>query len=217
MAIILEDIRKYAKMFKRFSLAFTTGYFVYVIAMQVGILAVNIVLALLFLTYTIFEFSTFKNDSKQVKRLVRKSYKAINLTIRLITLGSMIYGIYAATREVSALSILFATLMIVLWVLQVFLEIFVHILENKVDLVIAGWNKDMEDVKKPITDIGRVVRKLKGEKLPPPPEKSKEIIRLEKKIEELEKEKKAKKDSVKPVKIVKTKFKTQKVDIKQLK
>lgn len=217
MAIVLDDIKKYAKMFKRFSLGFTTGYFVYVIVMQVGILAVNIILAMLFLTYTIFEFLTFKDASKEVKRLIRKSYKILNLTIRLITLGALIYGIYTATREISALSILFATLMIVLWVLQVFLEIFVHILENKVDLVVAGWNKDMEDLKKPITDIGRVVKKIKGEKLPPPPEKSKEIIRLEKKIEELEKEKKAKKDSAKPLKVVKTKFKTQKTNIKQLK
>lgn len=224
-AIISDDIKKYVKIFKNFSLVFTTCYFIFVIFTQTGVLAINITLALLFLMYSIFEFVTFTNDLKKIKKVVKKSYRAIMLSIKLFTLVAMIYGIYTATTDISAISILFAVLMVLFWVLQVFLELFVHVFENKFALFIAGYNKDMEDLKKPVTDLKKVVRRLKGEVIPPEPEKSKELVRLEKKIREIENEKIAQrnlqkglqKKVIKPKKMLKQKPSKNNSDIKLLK
>lgn len=219
MTIVLEDIKKYAKIFKSFTLVFTTCYFIFVIFTKTGIFAINIALVLLFLTYSILNFVTWTNNPKRAKRVVRKSYKVIVLSIRLFTLASMVYGIYNATTDVSALSILFATLMIVFWVFQVFLELFIHILEEKIDIILAGWNKDVEDIKKPITNVKKVIKRIKGQPIPEEPKKSKELLRLEQKIKENEKnaQKKSQRKVTRPEKRLKTKTTVNKLDPKLLK
>jgi len=191
--LILDDVKKYSKIFKYGSLVFTTAYFIYALVMQTGNFIANIILATLFVGYTVFEFITAKMDIKTAKRVVKRSYNWIKLGIKTFTLGAMIYGIYTATTNVSAISTILATLMIILWVLQVLLELVIEIVEDKIDLVVAGWNKDMEDMKKPVTAVGNVIKKVKGESIDPAPEKSKEVLLLEKKIKEIELKKKGKK------------------------
>ena len=158
--------------------------------------------------------------------MVKKKLSGHNALIKLFTLVAMIYGIYTATTDISAISILFAVLMVLFWVLQVFLELFVHVFENKFALFIAGYNKDMEDLKKPVNDLKKVVRRLKGEVIPPEPEKSKELVRLEKKIREIENERRLpkeiykrgyKKKVIKPKKMLKQKPSKNNSDIKLLK
>lgn len=196
LEIIMDDIRKYAKLFKNFSLAFTTGYFIYVLLTKSGFFIVNIILASLFLVYTCFELIVSKKEIKKIRKVVKKSYRYIVLGLKLFTLTALVYSIYTATTEISPLTTIFTTVMIVLWVLQVFLEIFVSIFESKVDLLIAGWNKDLEDIKQPITNIKNIFRRVKGEPLPPVKEKSKELLRLEKKIERNENDNKLIKSNV---------------------
>ncbi len=195
--LILDDVKKFKKFFKLFSLVFTTGYFIYVLVTQSGLFVANIVLSVLFLGYTMFEFITAKKDLKPIKRIVKRSYAWTTLAIKLITLGAMLYGIYTATKAMTAMSIILATLMIVFWVLQVILELLIQIVENKVDLVTAAVQKDIDNIKKPMNTIGNVFKKIRGEEIPPEPEKSKQIIRLEKKIKMLEEEKKSRKEVAK--------------------
>lgn len=195
--VLLDDIKKFAKVFKTLSLVFTTGYFIYVLVTQSGFFIANIILASLFLIYTIFEFVVTKKDIKKIKRVVKHSYSYITLGIKLMTLGAMIYGIYTATKAMTPISIIFTTLMIVLWIFQVLLEFFIQIMENKIDLIVVGLNKDYENLRKPIDGISNVFKRIKGQEIAPPVEKSKEIIRLEKKIQVLEEEKKQKKEQQK--------------------
>lgn len=188
--MIIHDIKKFSKIFKYGSLIFTTAYFIYALIAQTGHFVANIVLASLFVAYTIFEFVTSKVDWKDVKRIVKRSYTWVKLGIKAFTLGAMIYGIYTATTNVSAISTILATLMIILWILQVLLELVVEIIENKIDLIVAGWNQDIEDMKKPATAVGDVIKKIKGQEVAPAPAKSKEIIALDKFIENKKKSKK---------------------------
>ena len=208
--IILEDLRKFAKIVKTISLVFTTGYFIFVLVMRSGILIANIVLASLFFIYTIFELIATKKDIKKIRKIVKKSFHWIKLSIKFLTLLAMIYGIYTATTGISDLSIIFVTLVIVLWIFQVLLELFIQIFENKMDLFIAGWNKDIEDIKRPITSIKNVFRRVKGEQLPPQPEKSKELLILEKRLEQTQvkkpkRQRKTKKNAVTKVEPIKNK------------
>ena len=45
--------------------------------------------------------------------------------------------------------------MIIMWVLQVLLAITVEVIESKVKLILAGWRKDIEGVKK----IGKIFKR----------------------------------------------------------
>lgn len=189
--LVIEDIKKYSRIFKYGSLIFTTAYFIYALLSQTGNFIVNITLTSLFICYTIFDFATHKNKSHTARRIVKRTYKWIRLGINAFTLGAMIYGIYTATTNVSPISIIFATLMIILWVIQIFLELVIEIIENKVDMLKNALTQDVEDIKKPFTAVGNVFKKLKGEEIKPAPKKSKGILRIEQRLKEKHEKKKS--------------------------
>ena len=188
LTMLKEDFKRYLRTFKIASLIFTTAYFIYAIISRTGIFAVNIVLASLFVSYTIFELCTINRDIKVAKRIVKRTYQWIKITVRTFTLGSMLYGIYTATTHVSAISTIIATLMIIMWVFQILLEIIVEIIENKIDLLDKAFKQDIEDIKmsalKPVTAVANTFRRLTGRDVEPKPEKHKKILKLEKRIRE---------------------------------
>lgn len=188
--MIIDDIKKYSNIFKYSSLIFTVAYFVYALITQTGNFIANIILASLFVIYTIFDFVTLNANIKVAKRIVKRSYTWLKLGIKAFTLGAMIYGIYTATTNVSGISTILATLMIILWIIQVLLELVIEVIENKIDFVVAGWNQDIEDLKKPATVVGDVFKKITGQEVSPAPEKSREIQILDKRIAEKQKKKK---------------------------
>lgn len=181
--IIIEDIKKYCNIFKYGSMIFTFAYFIYALYTNNGNVIVNIVLISLFFLYTVLDILTHNKDFKLLKKIIRRSYKSIKLLTKTFSLGVMIYGIYMATTNVSPISIILATLMIILWVLQLLFEIVIEIFNDKKDLLIAGWNKDIENLKKPVTTVNNFIKKVKGEEISE--EKSnypREIKVLERKI-----------------------------------
>ena len=182
--LIIEDFKKYMNIFKYGSLIFTVAYFIYAISMRTGNLIANIVLASLFVAYTIFDFVTSKKEIKEAKRIVKRGYKWSKLLIKTFTLGAMLYGIYTATTNVSAISTKLATLMIILWVLQVLLEIVVEVIEDKVNLVIEAFKEDI-DIKGNIQDA---IQKIKGNEI----EESRNIKMLTKRIKDRKEKKKEK-------------------------
>ena len=188
LSVIIEDIKRYCKFFKFGSLIFSLVYFTYAIISGTGFLIANIVLLSLLGVYTLFEIITSNKNIKYVKRYVKRSYKWTNIIIKAFTLGSMLYSIYSATTKVSAISIIIITLMIVLWVVQLLLEIAAEIIENKADLLVNAYNQDIKDlkdtVKKPVTMISNGFKKLMGKDIEPKEEKSKIIQKLDKRIEE---------------------------------
>ena len=188
LSMLKEDFKKYLRSFKIASLIFTTAYFIYAIISQTGIFAVNIVLATLFVLYTVFELCTINRDIKIAKRIVKRTYNWIKISIRAVTLGSMLYGIYTATTNVSAISTIIATLMIIMWVFQILLEIIVEIIENKIDLLDKAFKQDIEDIKKsalkPVTAVKNTFKRLTGRDVEPEPEKHKKILKLEQRIRE---------------------------------
>ena len=182
--LIVEDFKKYMNIFKYGSLIFTVAYFIYAISMRTGNLIANIVLASLFVAYTIFDFVTSKKEIKEAKRIVKRGYKWSKLLIKTFTLGAMLYGIYTATTNVSAISTILATLMIILWVLQVLLEIVVEVIEDKVNIVIEAFKEDI-DIKGNIQDA---IQKIKGNEI----EESRNIRMLAKRIKDRKDKKKEK-------------------------
>ena len=194
ISLIIEDFKKYCKIFKCGSLIFTTLYFIYAIFNNVGIMAVNIVLAGMFLLYTIFEFATRHTNFKLTRKYTKRTYHWIKLSIKAFTLGSLLYSIYTATTHVSAITTIIATLMIIMWVLQLLLEIIIEIIENKAELLIESFNQDVEDLKKPVTFVSNTFKRLKGEEIEQK-QKSKKIQMLEERINEKKEKKKSEKEA----------------------
>ena len=177
--------------FKYGSLIMMSGYFIYALVMQTGNFIANIILATLFVLYTLYEFLIMKKLNKETNKVVKRSYKWSKLLIKTFTLGAMLYGIYTASTNVSAISTILATLMIILWILQVLLEIVVEVIEDKVNLVIEAFEQDKEEFFKPVTSVGNVIKKIKGEEIVIE-EDSKNVKLLAKRIKEKKDKKKVK-------------------------
>ena len=163
--IIITDIKKFATIFNYGSLIFTSAYFIYALVTKTGNFIANIILASLFVGYTIFYFITRSMEMKTAKKVVKRSYKWIKIVIKTFTLGAMIYGIYTATTNVTPISIILATLMIILYVLQILLELACEIVEDKKDLLVEAVAKDMEIVTRPVSAVGNFVKRIKGEEV----------------------------------------------------
>ena len=142
-AMVFEDLKKWSKGFKIGFNIFTILYFAYVFLLEKGNFYVNIVLVSLYVIYTIFELATLNKEMKKTKVIVARSYKWSKLLIKAFTLGSSLYGIYLASTEADGLSIIISTLMIILWIIQVLLEIVIVVMEPKVRLLIAGVLGDL--------------------------------------------------------------------------
>ena len=63
--LILEDIRRYCAIFKFGSLSFTSIYFIYALIARTGNFYTNLVLAIMFFAYTIFDLATQKRNVKK--------------------------------------------------------------------------------------------------------------------------------------------------------
>ncbi len=181
--IIITDIKKFATIFNYGSLIFTSAYFIYALVTKTGNFIANIILASLFVAYTIFYFITKSMEMKTAKKIVKRSYKWIKIVIKTFTLGAMIYGIYITTTNVTPISIILATLMIILYILQILLELACEIVEDKKDLLVEAVAKDMEIVTKPVSAVGNFVKRIKGEEVViEEKEPSRELKILEKRI-----------------------------------
>ena len=101
----------------------------------------------------------------------------------------MMYGIYVAASNVDAISIILATLTIILWILEVLLELLIFVIEPKVKLVIAGVLSDA----RPIINTYNFFKKKDGEININYDEYKKEIAILEKRIGEVKPVKEKKK------------------------
>ena len=163
--IIISDIKKFSTIFNYGSLIFTSAYFIYALVTKTGNFIANIILASLFVGYTIFYFITRSMEMKTAKKIVKRSYKWIKIVIKTFTLGAMIYGIYITTTYVTPISIILATLMIILYVLQILLELACEIVEDKKDLLVEAVAKDMEIVTRPVSAVGNFVKRMKGEEV----------------------------------------------------
>lgn len=181
--IVIGDIKRYCNIFKYGSFIFTFIYLGYAIYSNSGILAVNIIMLGALLFYIVFDTITHNKDLKLLKKIVRRIYKVIKYLMKTFTLGVMVYGIYTASTNVSAISIILTTLMIIMWVLQLLLEFVVEIFDDKKDLVIAGWSKDIDNLKRPVTTVNNFIKKVKGEDvIEDSSSASKELRILERKI-----------------------------------
>ena len=185
--------------FKRLQFGFNVSvqaayifYLIYAITFGTGILALNIVLLALSVSYSVFFFITQSREKKNKKlgRTVKAVYKSAKHVIKIFTLASAIMSICIDKDEVTPFAIMFVALMVVGFILQVIIDVSVAIVSAKIDFFKEAIKADIEEIKKPFDDMRQKVTFWKKEE-PQVIEKNKNRVALDALVEENRAEKKA--------------------------
>ena len=174
--MILEDLKKWRNNFQIFFSLFTLGYLAYCLIRQVGIFYINLALSVLYVAYTVFQLVTLKRNNKKLKKRVARTYKWARLLLKTLTLASTLYGIYVASTAVDGISLILATLTIIIWVIQVLLEVLTVIIEPKIRLLTAGLVEDTKTIVPALNKMHIIEFKLD------PDNYKKEIAIIEKRV-----------------------------------
>ncbi len=163
-------------------------YLVYALFAGAGYVWANAVLLGLSLAYLIFFLIVTTGRVLQAKsktqKVVAKVFTRCKQLIKLFTLGVMIYGIYATTTHVTALSVILSALLIVGWILQLVFEVVFKFFIGRAQFLLEGIEADYEQITKPAKTVGNFFKKLAGKEVEPEKEKSKARLWLDRKVEE---------------------------------
>lgn len=160
---IINEIKLVCKIIKYSSIGVSLVYFLIALLTKTGNFIANIISLSLFIVYTIFEISTRNIEKKKIRKVVRRIYVSARLLIRAFALGTIIYGIYTATTDVTAISIVLLVLMIIFWILQVLFEVIVFIVSRYVNIVAEELKRDADEFKEgPGKVIGKVAKPIVG-------------------------------------------------------
>lgn len=162
--LTLKDLRLFYNIFKYTFMLLTAGYFAYAIATGLGNLVVNIILLSVVGVYFILDLVV---TATSARRIIRHGYRWVRLTLTAFTLGTTIYGVYEATTNITPLSIILLTLMIVLWVVQFIFELITIMFEQKRDLILEAIEMDINEAKgiyqKPVSAVKKFFNRLTGQ------------------------------------------------------
>lgn len=161
----VDDFKRFFYFYDVASQLFYIGYLIYAICTGAGILAVNIILTLVSAAYFIFYMLAYDNFEAEMRSKAGKMFKWFKLAVRAFTLGVMVYGIYAATTHITVASVVMAGLMLLVWVLQVLLELCVTFVESRAKLIIAGIEADIDNLLKPVHAVGNFIKKATGQEV----------------------------------------------------
>lgn len=149
----INDFKSIYKSIKYISLFFTFAYLVYVFVAKVGNFWVNVTLAGITFAYYVFFVFSVKLQSRAMqstKKVVRRIYHWLRIIVRAASLGFLLYGMASDPKSVTPISIILATITVIIWVLQVIFELVCNLLEVHKDLIVESVVTDWqsEDVQK---------------------------------------------------------------------
>ena len=145
--LITKELKLFSQIFKVSLIIFSAFYYSYAIIFNVGNIIINTLLLALTISYSIFEFCTKNIEDKDFKKISKKIYSFSKLFLRAVSLGGTIYGLYSSSITTSPITTVVLTLMIILWILQILLELVTCIMEKYLDFVITGIKQDFKEIK----------------------------------------------------------------------
>jgi hypothetical protein len=165
----IRDIKNTAETITIGSQLIYIAYLAYAIIVTIGNTVINSILLALSVGYFIFYLVYFKRSQKEnatVRRTVKRTYKYTKLLLNSFTLGATIWGIYIAAKNVSAVSVVLATLSAGGWLVSVIIELIVYFVESHVDLIMLGLAQDKreitEAVTRPVTAVSDFIKRATG-------------------------------------------------------
>ena len=210
----VADLKKFNFIFNIVIQLLYVFYLIYAIFAPAGSLWVNVVLSVVSVGYLVFYTVTYDDgrENRRIRIITRRWYKWFKISLRAFTLGTMIYGIYAASTHLTVISLTFVAFMIVGWMLQVIFELVVMFAESKLQFLYEGIKADFENITKPARVAKDVIMKIAGKEPEPKPEPTKHRLILNEHVAFLRAERARKKEERKAEKKLK---KQQKREIKE--
>ena len=157
---------------------------------------VNGILLGLCSAYLVFYLIMYFRESKgakKTKKIVDTVYRRSKQLIKFYTLAASIYALWLTGGNANHFTILITAFMLVLFVLQILLEIVYKFVINRLHLLVEGFKADVEPITKAVKNTNNFFKKLKGEEIEPEAEKTKHRLWLDEKVQESRAKKAAKK------------------------
>ena len=130
--LIVEDFKRYVLILKWVFLAFSFATIIFNIVMNIGNLFINCCLLGVLLVYSILDTLFRILRKPEPNKKLRVIYAWIRIGLNAAALVSSLYAIYSATAsEVKPISIVLATLSLIMFVLKVLVEICFEIFQSK--------------------------------------------------------------------------------------
>lgn len=149
----LNDIKNVCFIFQLVTALVSIGYFIYALVVGTGLLWANALSLSLIVVFNVVRFTTREvPEKKSNKKTLKKVYRWVHIVIRAFTLAVMLYGIYAATSsdthnlQTFAFSVIYASIMVMMWIIQLVLEVVLDLLDSKIEYVSKEFQKDMEPI-----------------------------------------------------------------------
>ena len=149
----LQDIKNVGFLFQLVTALVSIGYFIYALVTDTGLVWANAVALSLLVVFNVVRFTTREVPEKRSNRkTLKKVYRWIHIAIRAFTLAVMLYGVYAATssntqnQQTFALTVIYASIMVMMWIIQLVLEVILDLLDSKIEYITREFHKDMEPI-----------------------------------------------------------------------
>ena len=159
--LIVEDFKRYILILKWVFLAFSFATVIFDIVMGIGNLVINCCLLGLLLVYSVLDtlFRVFRKPDPTKK--LRIIYAWLRITLNAAALISSLYAIYSASaHEVRPITIVLATLSLIMFILKVLVEICFEIFQSKWTLL---KNAMIMDAKEHPNTSGKLFSPLIGD------------------------------------------------------
>ena len=159
--LIVEDFKRYILILKWVFLAFSFATVIFDIVMGIGNLVINCCLLGLLLVYSVLDtlFRVFRKPDPTKK--LRIIYAWLRITLNAAAVISSLYAIYsAAAHEVKPITIVLATLSLIMFILKVLVEICYEIFQSKWTLL---KNAMIMDAKEHPNTSGKLFSPLIGD------------------------------------------------------
>lgn len=132
LQLIVEDFKRYILILKWVFLGFSFATIIYSLIADIGNLIINFILLGVLVVYALLD-AIFKLKQKpDPSRKLRIIYAWTRIVLNAAAIVSSLYAIYSATsHEVKPISIVLATLSIIMFILKVLTEICLEIFQSK--------------------------------------------------------------------------------------
>ena len=154
--LIKAEISLFSHIAKIISTLFMLFYLVFSISFERGIFVVNIIL----LAITLANFTVYlilrKRKSKGAKKafkIVKHSYVISKLILNAIPLATILISVFTSPENILLADIIFLPLLLLLWLVQVSLEIVSLYVQSRFTLLVNSLQEDFDFIITPILKI----------------------------------------------------------------
>ena len=160
----IEDIRKLLLAINVSSLLVYILFLFYAIIARNGIIWVNISLLCLVIAYLVFyvvKHEDIDDDSKKLKKKVKRFYKWSKIAIKAVSLGITIFGLYASTVSPDFITILMTALTAIILVFSLIGEIVISFINKRIDSFKEAFEMDLQRYN-PVNAVKNMINVISG-------------------------------------------------------